>query len=179
MKKLLLLFVVFLGLGIANSQTKKAKDPNVGFGKWLFVKSDKPVQVRYKQVKVENNTGYYQLQFRINFEDEVYCNKSQCLGYLMNFSYPQGDLSKQTYRNYKFMNSFKGIYTLPDLISFPMSFSDGSKFIFQDGQLFAVNSPGGSPQQAYVTTACVDNILSNYSQHNCRDFDAASAIELK
>ena len=48
MKKLLILFAVFLGLGIADAQAIKAKDPDAVFGKWLFVKSDKPLQVRYK-----------------------------------------------------------------------------------------------------------------------------------
>lgn len=162
-----------------NAQVKKESDPNDGFEKWLFVKSDKPIQERFRQVKIENNIGYFQVQFRINFEDATYCDKPQCLGFLMYFDYPQGDLAKKTVRNYKFMNSFKDIYMLPDLISFPMSFPDGSKIIFQDGKFLSINKPGDQPENAFITSACVDNILSNYPRHNCGDFDEKSAIVLK
>src|SRR5690606_7598580 len=114
-------------------------DGNDGYSNWLFLQSDKALQVRYKQVKQEGDVAHFQVQFKINFEDRIFCNDPTCLGYLMVFGYRTLDGESKVTKSYKFYNTYKEVYTLPETIPVNMSFPDGSKrYLRQEGFFYTV-----------------------------------------
>jgi len=155
-----------------------------GYSNWLFMNSDKAVQVRYKQVRQTGDVGYFVAQVRINFEDPIFCKHSTCAGYLFVFSYPTLDNQKSIEKSYKFYNSYKGIYTIADTIPIKLSFSDGSKRMLRKEGFFYTTADNTTEQQAFVFDNCVDDILSNNpSYHRCKpyksNFKESEAIVIK
>lgn len=155
-----------------------------GYSNWLFVQGDKALQVRYKQVKQENEVGFFEVQFRLNSQDPVFCAHAMCEGYLMMFGYPTLDGSSNVESSYKFYNSFTGVYTMPENIPVKMSFPDGSKRLLRQEGFFytTVNDPSELP--ATVFSNCVDNMLSTApNEHRCKpyysNFKDAEAIVLR
>lgn len=149
------------------------------YSEWLFIQSDKALQFRYKLMKTEKDIGYFQVQFRINFEDQIFCSHPTCMGYLLSFSYPAYDNQTNIYTSYKFYNTFKGVYTIPELVPIRLDFPDGSKRIPRPDGFYYTTANDKTEQRAYVFYNCVDNILSNSPDHRCRDFKDAEAIVVK
>ena len=186
MKKLFLLFaglVIFFN-GFAQSSPGEQEETE-GYSDWLFVQSDKALQYRFKLEKQEGDIGYYQVQFRINFEDDIFCDHPTCLGYLAVFGYPDLDNQTSVQTSYKFYNTFKGVYTRPDLVPIRLAFPDGStRFLKQEG--FYYTEAGSTEEQPnlYLFSNCVDNMLEGQPDtHRCKpyqpEFKSAEAIELK
>jgi hypothetical protein len=149
------------------------------FGQWLFIKSDKPVQYRFKKIKIEDNVGHFQVQFRINFEDVTFCDNPECKGYNVSYGFPQGkEKGSLKYKNFTFMNTFKGIYDEPEIVSIPINYPDGSSIVFKDGQ-FLASLPNGQTQPAYIFLNCIDLINTKYKSRDCYDFKEKEAIVLK
>ena len=152
-----------------SNSTPNSKNTEADYSDWLFIKSDKALQVRYKLVKQEGEIGQYSVQFRINFEDEIFCKSETCKGYLLTFGYPDLNGIKNIYSHYKFYNTFKGIYTYPKLIPIKTSFNDGSKrFLTKQGFSFTTKN-STEERAANLFDNCVDIITTRepISKCNC------------
>ncbi|MDO9038417.1 MAG: hypothetical protein Q7U59_08740 [Lutibacter sp.] len=183
MKKILLLLAT-LFIYVASWCQTPIGTMNNEYSNWLFVNSDKALQVRYKQVKLENEIGYFEVQFKINFDDQIFCSHPTCLGYLFVFSYPTLDNMKSIEKSYKFYNSFKGIYTLSDTIPIKLFFPDGSKRILREEGFFYTTDNNNTEMSANFFSNCVDDILSNNpNYHRCKpyksNFIESEAIMIK
>ncbi|MFY7965623.1 MAG: hypothetical protein ACOVO1_12055 [Chitinophagaceae bacterium] len=183
MRKLLVIICTFLTVQtLTNAQTSLPKNE---FSNWLFVNSDKALQVRYKEVKVENGIGYYEVQFRINFDDPIFCKHSTCLGYLFEFSYPTLDNQDMIKLSYKFYNSFKEVYTVKSLMPIKLNFDDGSKrMLRKEGFFYKLANSEVEEKAVYLFSNCVDDILSNNpNYHRCKpyksDYKESEAIIIK
>ncbi|SDY57325.1 hypothetical protein [Hymenobacter psychrophilus] len=146
------------------------------------------MQIRYGLVKTEGTTSFFQIQFRVNQEDEIFCTDPDCDGYVLAFSYPSADGNTSIYSHYIFPNSFTGIYTKPDLMPLEMSFSDGSKRYFDKEKGFSYTTPNSDEQRrAEIIYCCVDNRLkSNPTTTRCSGprayrnvFDPSKAITVQ
>jgi hypothetical protein len=164
-----------------NSNISKTSNTvsNVEYSDWLTIKNPyHDMQVRYKLEKQEGDIGYYKTQFRIDFESKSRCLDQRCLGFVVCFGYPTPDEKEFIYLHYKIYNSFKEIYTMPNLIPIKLSFSDGSKRLLkQDGFYYTTK---GSSQETYFAyfDKSVDYILSG-SPIQCKNFIESKAIILK
>ena len=145
---------------------------NDSWSNWLFMNGDKAVQVRYRQVKQESEIGYFSVQFRINFEDPIFCSHPTCLGYLFVFGYPTLDNKSTIEKSFKFYNSYKEIYTLQDTIAIRLSFDDGSKrFLRKEGFFYTLANSSVEEPAIYLFSNCVDDILSNNpNYHRCKPY---------
>ncbi|MEP2131019.1 MAG: hypothetical protein ABJ333_12835 [Algoriphagus sp.] len=153
------------------------------FSNWLFVQSDKALQVRYREDSRQNGVGSFTVEFRIAFDDKIYCSLSDCLGYYLTFAYPTLDNQTSVRSFFKFYNSFRGVYTLPNPMLLKMEFSDGSKRVLKENGFYY--SEAGSENLFFagmLFSSCVDNILasSDYSRcnsgHRAGEFQMANAI---
>ncbi len=184
MKSILLILSLLLMHSISWSQTPIGESNN-GYSDWLFVNSDKALQVRYKLVKKEDKVGYFEAQFRINFEDPIYCSHPTCIGYLFVLSYPTLDNQESIKKSYKFYNTFKGIYTLPFILPINLSFPNGDeRFLLKEGFFYTTVEDKTPIPNVYLFSNCVDNMLSNNpNHHRCKpyksDFKEAEAIILE
>lgn len=169
MKKLLILLPVLLFCSLSWSQTP-IDATGEGYSNWHFVNSDKALQSRYKEVKQENDISYFEVQFRINSEDEIYCGHAICLGYLLLFSYPTLDNTTNIESSYKFYNSFTGIYTLPEPIPLTMSFPNGSRRMLRQEGFFYTTAESSEELPARFFSNCVDNIIANSNDHRCKPY---------
>lgn len=172
MKTTLLCFLAALGMFWNSwSQTNTNED----YSKWFYLQGDKPVQVRYKIIKEEGNDTHFQVQFRLDHESDIFCRHSTCEGYLVGLKYYVRNQFKET-RSFRFYNSYKGIYTYPEIIISTMKFSDGSYRTLKENGFF-----DNYDRPASILIACVDNILSDDpNAHRCRDeFKASEAIDLR
>lgn len=150
---------------------KNNKSENDSFSEWKFLQSDKAIQVRYQEVKNDGSIAYFKVQFRINFNDEIFCRNQDCLGYLFVYGYPTLDGKEYVEKSYKFYNTYKEVYTVPDLIPIQMSFSDGSKRTFNKNGFFYINNDNKEIPLPYLFSVCVDDILkSNPNYHRCKRF---------
>ncbi|WP_147474522.1 hypothetical protein [Chryseobacterium nematophagum] len=175
MKTFNILFFV-LSITVMYGQNKVPKDT---YSDWLYVQSDKPVQERFKLINEDGDFGIFQIQFQLDTQDQTHCNKPQCLGYIMAFGVPDESGQNLIYSHYKVMNTMSETYTLPENVRIKLNFSDGSKRFLTDKGFFYTSNDGDSPQQAYVFSNCVDNIISNYPQHRCSEFDETKAITIE
>lgn len=173
--------IVLLGLLFAGIFTNAQNALSLNtFSDWLFVKSDKAIQIRYLEKKIDGDIGEFQVQFRIAFEDKVHCSKPDCQGYMMVFGVPSVDGKTVTNHHYKMMNTFVDTYTFPETIKIKMSFPDGSKRFLSNKGFFYTTAHDTNPQpNSYIFSNCVDNIISNYPYNNCRDFEESKAITLQ
>jgi hypothetical protein len=159
-------------------------NPDADYSDWVFMFSDKAVQMRFKQVKKEGDIGYFSVQFRINFEDRIFCKHHTCLGYLFVFGYPNLDKT-YAYKSFKFYNTYKDIYTLKDPIPIRLNFEDGSKRLLKkDGFYYTEPNSTVEKSATYLFYNCADNILSNDpNYHRCKSgsnaFIEANAIIIK
>lgn len=166
------------------SQTPIEKT-NDGYSDWLFVNSDKLLQVRYKEVKREDDISYFEVQFKINFDDPAFCSNANCLGYLFVFSYPLLDNTENVETSYKFYNSYKKVYTLPYNMPMKMIFADGSKrHIRKEGFFYTLANDNTEMPASNLFLNCVDNMLSNNpNEHRCKpyysNFKEAEAIIIR
>ncbi len=186
MKKLITLLVVALifSSGIAQIQSDKNSSES-NYSNWLFIKSDKPVQYRFKLVKQEGDIGYYQVQFKTDFENKIFCKHHTCLGYLVVFGYPDLDNQNSLETSYKFYNTYKDIYTREELVPVKLNFADGSKRLLKQGG-FYYTLAGSTEEQPNINLFrnCVDDILNGMPDyHRCKPyqpaFKEAEAIVLK
>jgi hypothetical protein len=152
------------------------------FTDWLFINSDKAIQVRYKLEKMEGDIGYFIIQFRINFEDEIFCKSLKCEGYYFTYGYPDLNLFNSIYSHYKFYNTFKGIYSMPGLIPLKLKTRNGNDiYMKKDGFYFMFNN---NELQFSMSYSCVDEILNSNNLNRCtgsyRDiYDESKAIIIK
>ena len=173
MKKLfaLLAFALVFTNGLAQTKSDvQATESN--YSNWLFVQSDKAVQYRFKLVKQEGDIGFYQVQFKTNFDDRIFCKHPTCLGYLLVFGYPDLDNQKNIETSYKFYNTYKEVYTRPELVPIRLSFPDGSKRLLkQEG--FHYTLAGSTDEQPAINLFgnCVDDILDGKPDyHRCKPY---------
>lgn len=154
-----------------NNHLSKSGNSNddAEFSNWLFVQSDKAMQVRFREDSRQNGIGSFTVQFRIAFDDKIFCTSSDCKGYYLTFAYPTLDNQNSVKTFFKFYNTFQGVYTLPDSMQLKMEFSDGSKrYLKENGFHY---SEAGSDRLFFagmLFSSCVDNILgsSDYSRCN-------------
>ena len=166
---------------VNSTPTKTAPTNNLDFSDWLTIKTPyHAMQIRYKLEKQEGNIGYFKAQMRINFDDEESCKETRCLGYAVSFGYPKVDNeSNFTYLNYKFYNSYKNIYTIPDLIPINLSLSDGSKrMLRKDGFNWTTNSNSNEKELRYYFDKSVDLIITG-TPIKCNNFIETKALILK
>lgn len=153
------------------------------YSNWAFILSDKAMQVRYKLEKQEGDIGYFSVQFRINFQDEIYCKSTECEGYLLTFGYPTFDGMNNVYSHYKFYNSYKAIYTMPELMPLKLLTRQGGKiYLKKEGFFFMFNNNEMFAGDLFYN--CVDEILNNSSENRCTGsyrniYDESKAIVLK
>lgn len=184
MKKILLTTCTTLIVLLSFAQSP-IDNQNNGYSNWLFMNTDKALQVRYKQVKEENGIGYFTVQFRINFDDPIFCKHTTCLGYLFVYGYPTLDNQKIIEKSFKFYNSYKEVYTLNETIPIKLSFSDGSKrFLRKEGFFYKLANSEKELKAFNLFSNCVDDILSdNSNNHRCKpyryDFKESEAIIIK
>lgn len=172
------------GMKIQHFETKVPAITNVfeGYSNWLYLQGDKALQYRFKQLKEEDGVGYFEVQFRIDFENS--CNSAICEGYLAVFGYPTLDNQKNINSYYKFYYTFKDIYTLPEQIPIKLNFDDGSKRILTPYGFIYTLEDGGEQYPATFFGNCVDDILQNQpNEHRCKpyqpEFKDAEAVVLK
>lgn len=182
MKRIFTLLPALLFFSFVWSQTPiEATD---GYSDWLFVNSDKALQVRYKQVKQENEIGYFEVQFKLNTEDPVFCSHAICEGYLMVFGYPSLDDQSTIETSYKFYNSYTHVYTVPETIPVKLSYPDGSKRLLRKEGFFYTTVDNATELPANFMSNCVDNMISTTpNDHRCKpyysNFKDAEAIVLR
>lgn len=195
MKKMLLLISIIAFIGNGYSQVNKGAKPTVQkkapvkenpYSNWLFIKSDKAMQYRFQLVKQEGDIGYFRVQFKTHFEDPIFCKHPTCLGYLLVFSYPSLDNQRNIATSYKFYNTYKEVYTRPELVPIKLTFPDGSKRMLTENGFFYTLADSDTPKPAInLFDNCVDDILSNNpNYHRCKpysnpEFKEAEAIVLK
>lgn len=184
MKKLLLTTGTIL-ITLLSFAQNQIDNQNEGYCNWLFMNTDKALQVRYKQVKEENGIGYFSVQFKINFDDPIFCKHATCLGYLFVYGYPTLDNQKIIEKSFKFYNSYKEVYTLEETIPIKLSFSDGSKrFLRKEGFFYKLANSEKEKAAINLFSNCVDDILSNSpNNHRCKpykyDYKESEAIIIK
>lgn len=135
---------------------------------WFFVQSDKAMQVRYALVKQEGDVGHYSVQFRINQQDDIFCKSADCEGYVMAFSYPTPDNKNTIYHHFIFYNTFKGVYTMKNLVPIKNSWPDGSKrYLSKDEGLMYELADGQKGSAAQIFYNCVDEKLKSTNKTRC------------
>ncbi len=136
------------------------------YSKWLFILSDNALQYRFRQIKVVEDSADFEVQFRINFEDKIFCDHPNCLGYTLAFGVPNKEMNGTKYYHFKFFNSFKGVFTLPNPIRLRMKFPDGSyRFLTANGFMYS-NSTGDRTGASEPFYDCVDQINKNPNVSN-------------
>lgn len=164
-------FLFFNAFSQGTANIKGTED----YSKWLFIQGDKALQYRFKLIKEEGDTGYYQVQFRTEFEDSIFCKHPTCLGYLLVFGYPAPDNQTNIETSYAFYNTFKDVYTRPDLVPLKLSFPDGSKrFLTPDGFNYTLAGSTEAQPATYLFGNCVDDILEGKPDyHRCKPYQPA------
>jgi hypothetical protein len=161
------------------NESKKSAE----FSNWLFVQSDKALQVRYREDSRQNSIGSFMVEFRIAFDDGIFCSSPDCKGYYLTFAYPTLDNQTNEQSFFKFYNSFRGIYKLPNPMKLKMEFPDGSKRHLKENGFYYSNS--GSDELFFASmlfSNCVDNILASSDYSRCNsgqrsgEFPMASAV---
>ena len=184
MRKIITLLLAILMYSLSYGQTPIPIDGD-GYTDWLFVNSDKALQVRYKLAKAEEGIGYFEVQFRINFEDEIFCSHPNCAGYLLVHSYPSLDNQNSIETSYKFYNTVKTIYTATELMPVKLSLPDGSqRMLRKEGLFYNTQDNNNKKNDRYLFSNCVDDILANNPDyHRCKpyksNFKDAEAIVLE
>lgn len=160
------------------SSSKAPDDPN---RRWYFIQSDKALQYSLSLARQEGNIAYLQIHARINKQDRIWCDDPTCLGYIWYFTYRTPNDEKREYHFY-IANSYEGIYTPDMLIPFEIkTYPDGSRQTFSENKDFIVYYLAGSSEE-YLSRKfynCVDDKLSNYAGHRCRDFKVEMATVVK
>ena len=178
--KIIIAFVVtFISITTLYAQGGELK-----YSKWLFVQSDQSLQSRIAVVKMEGNTAYLQLQYRVNNEDEIYCKSPDCNGILLVVSNTNVGDKESTKYSFVFEKSFVGlnnIYTMPQLITTELkTWPDGSKRFWTPERGIVYTKPDSDAQYfAYVPSSCADvPLISNPTYHRCKraGFDRANAV---
>lgn len=177
-----LCFIAFL-LFTTTAFAQKDSD----YTNWFFVQSDKAMQVRYALVKQEGDFGHYSVQFRIAQEDQIFCKSPDCEGYVMAFSYPTADNSTSIYHHFIFYNTFKGVYTMKELMPVKNKWADGSKrYLSKEEGLMYELADGQQGSAAAIFYNCVDEKLKSTTKTRCEGggayrniFKSAEAIIVK
>ncbi|SCY72107.1 hypothetical protein [Flavobacterium caeni] len=152
----------------ASPSNIKTAEHGGNYSDWLFMNSDKAVQVRYMLEKTEGDIGYFSVQFRVNHDDAIFCTYPNCEGYIATFSYPTPDNQTSVYHHLKIYNSYRQIYTLPELMPLRMHFADGSKRMLLKQGFFYTTAQNPNPMPAdTMFYNCVDNILSDDPKNRC------------
>lgn len=156
------------------------------FSNWLFVQSDKAVQIRFREDSRSNGVGSFTVQVRINYDDQIYCDSPICQGYYLTFAYPTLDNQTHLKSFYKIYNSYKDIYTLESSMELKMEFSDGSKrYLRQEGFYYTLSGSSEYNFANMLFDNCVDDILTNSDFSRCNtgrrrgDFQIESAIVIR
>jgi len=137
------------------------------FSDWLFIQSDNALQFRMRRVKDIGDTSEFEVQFRINFEDPIFCSHPDCKGYVLAFGVPSLDRKQTIFYHYKFYNSFKGIYTMPVNIKVQMNFPDGYyRFLTKKDGFMYSSSTGDKTGFFELFYNCVDQINTNPNVSN-------------
>lgn len=185
MKNIIFTIVLFsiylLSFNSINAQNTPAPSNTIDFTDWLFIQSDKALQIRYGIDKREGDTAYLQLQFRVKSDDEVHCRSSICDGYVLFMTHKDIKQEKDIEHHLYFAPSFTGdkIYNYPTLIPIEIkTWADGSKrFIDKKLGLMYSLADGTSDQLRYFYY-CADYQLNNGVEHRCRDFDMSKAVRI-
>lgn len=152
----------------SEEESKQKSQIKAEFSNWLFVQSDKALQVRYREDSRENGIGSFTVQLRINFDDGIYCSAAICKGYYLTFAYPTLDNASYEQSFFKFYNSYEGIYTLDDPMILKMEFPDGSKrYLENDGFYYTLSNSNELQFAGMLFSNCVDDILSNSDYSRC------------
>ncbi len=153
---------------------------NAAYCDWLTIKNPYyAMQIRYKLEKQVGDIGYFKTQMRIDFNEATICKTARCLGYVVSFGYPTLEGTSNNYLNYKFYFSYKGIYTVPDLIPMKLSLPDGSKRLLkQDGFYYTLANNPQEMDLRYYFDKAVDLILEG-SPIKVSNFDEGKAVVLK
>jgi len=164
-----------------NSSLGNVKESIEEYSDWLYILSDKAIQVRYKLEKQEENIGYFNIQFRIDFEDTVSCYSDNCEGYYVTFGYPTLDLMTNIFSHYKFYKTFKDVYTMPEAIPLNLKTRSGSIiYLKKEGFFHMFNN---NELYANMFYNCVDEILTNNDMNRSgsyrKIYDDSKAIIIK
>ncbi len=174
MKKIVLILFLFANGLFAQNNTKTISSD------WITFKNPyDALQIRYKLEKTEENIGYYQVQFRINYDEPSLCKDTRCLGYALCFGYPMLNDKDANYLHYKFYFPYKEIYTVPELIPIKLSLPDGSKrMLRQDGFYYTVKDGTDEIDLQYYFIKSASSILEG-SPIKFNNFIESKAIILK
>jgi hypothetical protein len=176
MKNLLLILVLFTTGLFAQNNAKI----NSVYSDWITFKNPyEALQVRYKLEKKEGDVGYYQAQFRINYDEPTLCKDPRCLGYALCYGIPQLNDKDVFYIHLKIYYPYKEIYTLPELIPMKLSFPDGSKRLLkQDRFYYKVNENAADVDLQYYFIKSATSILEG-SPIKINNFIESKATTLK
>ena len=153
-----------------------SKAGNLAYGKWLFIQSDKAVQMRMAKVKQEGNVCYLQMQVRLNKEDKIFCREPNCTGYLWFFSYePEGGGKIESHLVIK--NTYERIYTYPVLIPVTLKNDAGFEQYWDetDKEVKLHVKSTGERRRLELGWSCVDNDMSDTPAHRCSMFNLQRA----
>ena len=162
-----------------SSKTSKASKIEV-YSDWETFKNPyEALQVRYKLERKEGDVGYYQAQFRINYDEPTLCKDPRCLGYALCLGIPQLNDKDVSYIHLIFYYPNKEIYDVPELIPMKLSFSDGSKrMLKQDGFYYKANEYTEEVYLQYFFIKSATEILEG-SPIKINNFMESKAIILK
>lgn len=162
-----------------SSKSEKASKNKV-YSDWETFKNPyEALQVRYRLDKKEGDVGYYQAQFRINYDEPTLCKDSRCLGYALCLGIPQLNDKDVSYIHLIFYYPNQEIFDAPELIPMKLSFSDGSKrMLKQDGFYYKANEYTEEVYLQYFFINSATSILQG-SPIKINNFIESKAIILK
>lgn len=157
----------------------KASDIEI-YSDWVTFKNPyEALQVRYKLEKKEGDVGYFQAQFRINYDEPTICKDSRCLGYALCLGIPQLNNQDISYTHLKIMFPSEAIYTLSDTFPMKLSFPDGSKRMLKNGGFYyKVTDDSAEVNLQYFFIKSATSILQG-SSININNFIESKAITLE
>ena len=162
-----------------SSKSEKASKNKV-YSDWETFKNPyEALQVRYRLEKKEGDVGYYQAQFRINYDEPTLCKDPRCLGYALCLGIPQLNDKDVSYIHLIFYYPNQEIFDVPELIPMKLSFSDGSKrMLKQDGFYYKANEYTEEVYLQYFFINSATSLLQG-SPIKINNFIESKAIILK
>ncbi|WP_298928754.1 DUF4214 domain-containing protein [uncultured Ramlibacter sp.] len=130
------------------------------YSNWLFVQSDKALQVRYGILKeYSDGTADVCLQYQVNKADSIHCTSASCDGYILETNVLE--VPSNSSRHYWFTRAFDGPYT-ETFLKRRLKFSDGSELRWDQSKGIVLLESGVATGGVW-STLCVDNKLTSGS----------------
>jgi hypothetical protein len=147
---------------------------DTGWSDWLFVDSDKAVQVRYQIYDRRGDYGVLQMEYRVNSSDRIHCRylPTRCTHYVLVANH-LGDG----------MHSYVlGANTADTLVEFrtrQLKFPGGYELTWSKSQGI-VHTQNGRATGSLWSTDCVDDIFpgGSIARSRCQDFNPRDYVSI-